>query len=88
LGHGDPGWDIDGAAARYDARGSEDDYGQAGNLFRLLPAQEKQNLFDNMAGPLSQVSVEIQQRMLAHLAQADPAYAAGVSRAMAQRTGK
>ena len=88
FGHGDPGWDVNGVAARHDARGGEDDYRQAGNLFRLLPAPEQQNLFDNMAGPLSQVSAEIQQRWLAHLEQADPAYAQGVSRAIAARSGR
>ena len=53
---------------------------------RLLPAQEKQNLFDNMAGPLSQVSAEIQQRMFAHLDRADPAYGAGVRAAVKARS--
>ena len=60
FGHGDASWALNGVAGRHDARGTEDDFTQAGNLFRLLPAQEKQNLFDNMAGPLSQVSAEIQ----------------------------
>jgi catalase len=42
MGHGEPGLALHGAAGRYDGRGSEDDYTQAGNLFRLLPPQEKQ----------------------------------------------
>lgn len=86
FGHGDPGWALDGVAARYDARGSEDDFTQAGNLFRLLSASEKQNLFDNIAGPLSQVSPEIQQRQLGHFDKADAAYGAGVRAALAART--
>ncbi len=85
LGHGDPGWALDGVAGRYDARGTEDDYTQAGDLFRLLPAAEKEHLFDNMAGPLSQVSATIQQRWYDHLDQADPAYGAGVRAAVAAR---
>lgn len=85
LGHGDPGWAVEGMAARYDGRGTEDDYTQAGNLFRLLPPQEKQNLFDNIAGPLAQVSAEIRQRQLAHFDQADPGYGAGVRAALAAR---
>ncbi len=87
FGHGDAGWAIEGMAARYDGRGVEDDYTQAGNLFRLLPQQEKQNLFDNIAGPLSQVSAEIQQRQLAHFDKADPAYGAGVRAALAAKAG-
>ncbi len=85
FGHGDHGWPLHGLAGRHDERGESDDYTQAGNLFRLLPAQEKQNLFDNISGPLSQVSVEIQSRMLVHLDKADPAYGAGVRAALAKR---
>ena len=86
FGHGDPGWALGGTAGRFDARGSEDDYTQAGNLFRLLPAQERQHLFDNMAGPLSQVSEAIRERWLGHVAKADAAYAAGVRAALAARS--
>ncbi len=82
LGHGEPALALDGGAARYDGRGKEDDYTQAGNLFRLLPAEEKLNLFNNIAGPLSQVDAEIIARQLAHFDQADPAYGAGVRAAL------
>ncbi|QJD89109.1 catalase [Duganella dendranthematis] len=82
LGNGEPALALQGAAARYDARGTEDDYTQAGNLFRLMPAEEQQNLFNNMAGPLSQVSAEIIARQLGHLDLADPAYGAGVRAAL------
>ncbi len=81
------GWTVDGVAGRYDPRGTEDDHSQAGNLFRLLPAQEKQNLFHNIAGALAQVSVDIQQRQLAHFDKADPAYGAGVRGAL-ERLGQ
>ena len=76
---------LSGGAGRYDGRGKEDDYTQAGNLFRLLPEQEKQNLFDNIAGPLSQVSDEIIQRQLGHFDKADAAYGAGVRAALKAR---
>jgi len=82
LGHGEPALALDGGAARYDGRGKEDDYTQAGNLFRLLPAEEKLNLFNNIAGPLSQVNAEIIARQLGHFDQADPAYGAGVRAAL------
>jgi catalase len=82
LGHGEPALALDGGAARYDGRGKEDDYTQAGNLFRLLPAEEKLNLFNNIAGPLSQVNAEIMARQLGHFDQADPAYGAGVRAAL------
>jgi catalase len=85
LGHGEPALALHGGAARYDGRGTEDDYTQAGNLFRLMPAQEKQNLFDNLAGPMSQVSDEIVLRQLGHFDKADPAYGAGVRAALKAR---
>jgi len=85
LGHGEPALALDGGAARYDGRGVEDDYTQAGNLFRLMSVQAQQNLFDNLAGPLSQVRPETLQRQLAHFDQADPAYGAGVRAALQAR---
>ncbi|HEX2603320.1 MAG TPA: catalase [Oxalicibacterium sp.] len=85
MGHGEPGLALQGEAGRYDSRGTDDDFTQAGNLFRLLPQQEKQNLFDNLAGPLSQVSAEIVQRQLALFDKADPAYGAGVRAALQAR---
>jgi catalase len=85
LGNGEPALALQGGAARYDGRGKEDDYTQAGNLFRLMPAREQQNLFDNIAGPLSQVSAEIIARQLGHYDLADPAYGAGVRAALKAR---
>jgi len=85
LGHGEPGLPIIGHAGRYDGRGQEDDYQQAGNLFRLMDAEEKQRLFDNLAGSLSQVPEEILHRQLGHFMKADPQYAAGVCAALTKR---
>jgi catalase len=87
-GHGDPGWAVQGVAGRHDPRAMDDDYTQAGNLFRLLPPAEQQDLFDNMAGPLSLTPADIQDRMLGHLAQADAAYAAGVRAAIERRLAR
>jgi catalase len=87
-GHGDPGWAVQGVAGRHDPRAMDDDYTQAGNLFRLLPPAEQQDLFDNMAGPLSLTPADIQDRMLSHLAQADAAYAAGVRAAIERRLAR
>ena len=85
MGHGEPPLALQGAAGRYDGRGKEDDYTQAGDLFRLMPADERQNLFNNIAAPLSQVNAEIIVRQLAHFDQADPAYGAGVRAALKAR---
>jgi catalase len=85
MGHGEPLLPLSGGAGRHDPRGQDDDTTQAGNLFRLLPAQERQNLFDNLAGPLSQVPDEIVLRQLAQFDRADPAYGAGVRAALKAR---
>lgn len=85
MGHGEPGLVLHGDAGRFDGRGVEDDYTQAGNLFRLLTPVGKQNLFDNLAGPLSQVRVETLQRQLAHFDRADSAYGDGVRAALQAR---
>ena len=85
LGHGEAALDLEGGAGRYDGRGAEDDFTQAGNLFRLLPEQEKNNLFANLAGPLSHVDEDILQRQLGHFDKADSAYGAGVRAALRAR---
>ena len=62
---------------------AEDYYSQAGALFRLMNEDQKQQLCTNIADGLSQANKSIQERMLAQLAKADPAYAEGVRQAMA-----
>ena len=48
---------------------------------------ERQDLFDNLAGPLSRVSPETLARQLAHFDKADPAYGDGVRLALKARQG-
>jgi len=74
---------ISGDADRYNHRDGNDDYGQAGALFRLMPADAQARLMDNIAAAMKPVPEEIQRRQIAHFAKADPAYGAGV----AQRLG-
>jgi catalase len=78
FGHGDPGWALEGSAGRFDSRGGDDEYTQAGDLFRLMPADAKDRLTTNIANAMKSVSAEIQQRQLAHFDKADPAYGAAV----------
>jgi catalase len=87
LGNGEPPLELHGAAARFDPRGKDDDFSQAGALFRLMPAAEQQALFNNLAGPLSQVDAAILALQLSHFDKADPAYGAGV-RAAIKATGR
>ncbi|MDN0082626.1 catalase [Crenobacter sp. SG2305] len=73
------------AAWRYDHREDDDYYTQPGDLFRLMPADEQQRLFGNIASSLSGARPEVQQRQLVHFDKADPAYGAGVRKALAKR---
>jgi catalase len=73
---------LDGPADRYDHRQGNDDYAQAGNLYRLLPADERQRLYRAIANAMQGVPQEIVNRQLAHFAKVDPAYADGVRAAL------
>jgi catalase len=73
---------IAGAADRYDHRQGNDDYTQAGNLYRLLPADERERLHKAIAGAMSGVPREIVDRQLAHFDRADSAYGKGVRAAL------
>ena len=70
---------ISGAADRYDHRLGNDDYGQPGDLFRLMSPDQQRQLFDNIAAAMQGVPEEIQRRQIAHFAKADPAYGQGVA---------
>lgn len=76
----EPPLPIDGPADRYDHRAGNDDYTQAGNLFRLLSPAQRDRLMDAIAGAMQGVPDFIQQRQIGHFAKADPAYGAGVAR--------
>lgn len=66
----------------YHDQSEEDYHSQAGALFRIMNDNQKQQLFNNIAGGLSQANASIQERMLAQFAKADPAYAEGVKKAL------
>ncbi|MEX0654231.1 MAG: catalase [Phycisphaeraceae bacterium] len=72
----------DVAADRYNHREGNDDYTQAGDLYRLMPDGEKQRLANAIAGALGQARPEIQQRQLCHFFRADPDYGRRVADAL------
>ena len=79
-GFKEPPLRISGDADRYDHRAGNDDYSQAGNLFRLMNGEQQMRLMDNIARAMQGVPKEIVRRQVAHFHRADPAYSAGVSR--------
>ena len=74
----EPPLKISGDADRYDHREGNDDYTQAGNLYRLLPPDQKDRLHKALANAMRGVRQDIVERQLGHFAKADPAYAEGV----------
>ncbi|AFT72531.1 Catalase [Alloalcanivorax dieselolei B5] len=78
----EPPLNISGDADRYDHREGNDDYTQAGDLFRLMTPEQQERLFGNIARAMDGVPEEIVRRQLEHFEKADPAYAAGVAKAL------
>lgn len=82
----EPTLHISGDADRYDHRAGNDDYTQAGNLYRLMDAAQKQQLIGNLVAALQPVPEFIQVRQIGHFYKADPDYgnavAAGLGVAM------
>ena len=78
----EPPLKIEGDADRYDHRAGNDDYTQAGDLFRLMMPDQRQRLIDNLVRAMQSVPEEIQQRQISHFRKADPAYGEGVARGL------
>jgi len=73
---------ISGDADRYDHREGNDDYTQAGNLFRLMKPDEKARLVENIVNAMRPVPRHIQERQLRHFYKADPHYGQGVAQGL------
>jgi catalase len=73
---------LEDAWIGYHDQSDEDYYTQAGDLFRLMSDDQKRQLFNNIAGGLSQADESIQERIYMQFVKADPAYAEGVRAAV------
>jgi len=74
---------LSGAASNWNFREDDDDYyTQPGKLFRLMPAEKQQLLFENTARALGNAPQEIKIRHIGNCLKADPAYGAGVAAAL------
>ena len=81
--YAEPPLKISGDEYRYEQkRGVDDDYVQPGNLFRLLDADHQAQLCRNIAGSLGKVPKDLQRKMVAHFAKADPVYGDDVAKAL------
>jgi catalase len=80
--YAEPPLKISGDADRYDHRVGNDDYTQAGDLFRLMKEDERERLISNIVASMRGVPREIQLRQIAHFTRADAAYGAGVAQGL------
>jgi catalase len=78
----EPPLPLDGMADHFDHRVDDDHWEQPGNLFRKMNAAQQQALFDNTARAMGDAALPIKQRHIANCTRADPAYGAGVARAL------
>jgi len=72
-------YSTSGEVGRYNHREGNDDYTQAGDLFRLMKADEKARLISNLVGHMASVPERIQRLQISHFTKADPAYGRGVA---------
>lgn len=71
----DPAWSLGQTIVdRFDSTVDNDDYTQAGNLYRMFDDGHKDRLTRRIAGGLGQARLEVQARMLCHFFRADEDY--------------
>ncbi|MBU9829573.1 catalase [Rahnella sp. FC061912-K] len=78
----EPPLSIEGAADHWNHREDDDYYTQPRLLFNLLSEAEHQRMFARIAGELKHASQETQARQVALFYKVDPAYGAGVEKAL------
>ncbi|HEY6559573.1 MAG TPA: catalase [Polyangiaceae bacterium] len=78
----EPPLSVEGAADHWNHREDGDYYSQPGKLFRLMSAAQQQVLFENTARAMGDAPDEIKRRHVGNCAKADPAYGAGVAKAL------
>ncbi|MDP2675058.1 MAG: catalase [Dehalococcoidia bacterium] len=83
------GFELRGFAERFDKEyPGNDDYTQAGNLFRLMKPDERERLIGNIVEHMRPVRREIQLRQIRQFHKADPAYGEGVAAGLGIETGE
>jgi catalase len=79
----EPPLSLEGAADHWDHREDDDDYfSQAGDLFRLMTAEQQEVLFGNTARAMGDAPQMIKVRHVGNCHKADSAYGEGVAKAM------
>ena len=79
----EPPLSLSGAADHWNHREDDDDYySQPGALFRLMASEQQQTLFNNTGDAMADVSDDVKKRHFDNCTKADPAYGAGVAKAL------
>lgn len=79
---GEPNESLTGDAGRFDQREGNDDYTQAGNLYRMFSEDEKQRLVDNIAGTMMSIPKRIKEKQIEHFRKADKNYGNRIAKAL------
>jgi len=87
--YSEPPLAIDGEAAKFNFRDDDSDYfSQPRVLFQLMKPDEQQRLFENTARAIAPASKAVQERHIANCSKADPAYGAGVAKALEELSNR
>jgi catalase len=74
---------LRGAVGRYDQHERQnDDFQQAGDLYRLMKPDEKERLVGNIVNHMGPAQKEIQLRAIENFRKADPAFGDGIARGL------
>jgi len=82
----EPPLKISGDADHYDHKEGNDDYSQAGDLYRLMSPEQKDQLIGNIVGAMEMVPEEIQRRQVEHFTKADSEYGKRVAEGLSLDT--
>ena len=79
----EPPLELSGACDHWNHREDDQDYyTQAGDLFRLMNSSQQEALFKNTAASVGGADIDVQKRHIRNCTMADPAYGAGVAKAL------
>jgi catalase len=71
---------ISGDADRYNAHAGNDEWSQAGDLYRLMTTEERDRLTSNIAGTMKGLPEAITRPNILNFAKCDPEYGAAIAR--------
>jgi catalase len=78
----EPPLSLEGVADHWNHRADEDYYSQPEKLFRIMSGAQQQVLFENTGRAMGDAPKEIKVRHIGNCDKADPAYGAGVAKAL------